>query len=60
MRVCIYQIAYGKLGWSQATLKTFIRRQLKGRDQIRTVGDLNKVLWPVKRMAKQRGVESNE
>ena len=50
----LYQVAYGKLGWSQATLKTFIRRQLKGRDQIRTVGDLNRILWPVKRIARQR------
>ena len=51
----LYEIAYGKLGWAEQTLKRFIRRQLRGRDQIRTMGDLNAVLWPVKRMARERG-----
>ena len=49
-----YGIAYGKLAWTAQTLKRFIPRQLQGRDQIRTMGDLNRVLWPVKRMARER------
>lgn len=36
-------------GWSRDTLDTFIRRQLRGRS-IRTIKELNKVLWAVKAM----------
>ena len=43
-----------RLGWGKQTLGSFIRRQLQGRETIRTVGDLNKVLWPMKRMARGR------
>ena len=56
----LYALAYGDLGWTGATLRRFIARQLSGREQIRTMGDLNKVLWPVKRMvrAKQKEKEA--
>ncbi len=47
----LYQVAY-KIGWDKQRLKGFIRRQLKGRETIRTLADLNKVLWPLKRMAR--------
>ncbi len=39
------------VGWDQARLDAFIARQLAGR-QMRTVADLNKVVWPLKRMAR--------
>lgn len=42
-------------GWGRETLDTFIGRQLKGR-QIRTVSDLNKVMWPLKRMNQRDGI----
>ncbi len=46
-----------RLGWGKETLAKFTRRQLGGRDQIRTVADLNKVLWPMKRMLRTRGAQ---
>lgn len=46
-------------GWSRDTLDTFIGRQLKGR-QIRTTSDLNKVMWPLKRMNLRDGLFSPE
>ena len=49
----VYQLAYG-LGWTQETIKTFIRRQLGGRDQLRTMADINKVLWGLKAIAKRK------
>ena len=42
-------------GWSQETLDAFIARQLKG-EPLRTVGQLNKVLWPIKAMNKRDGL----
>lgn len=48
----LYDAAYSKLGWDHERLRGFIRRQLGGRDQIRTLADFNKVWWPLKRMAK--------
>ena len=43
-----------RLGWGTETLGKFIRRQLGGRETIRTVADLNKVLWPMKRILRSR------
>ena len=42
-------------GWNQETLDAFIARQLKG-EPLRTVGQLNKVLWPIKAMNKRDGL----
>lgn len=42
-------------GWNQETLDAFIARQLKGAP-LRTVGQLNKVLWPIKAMNKRDGL----
>ncbi len=42
-------------GWDMDTLDRFIRRQLRGR-AIRTMGDLNKVLWPLKAMNRRDGL----
>ena len=39
----LYDAAYSKLGWDHERLKGFIRRQLGGRDQVRTLADFNKV-----------------
>ena len=49
----LYRLAYGNLGWTDTTLRRFIARQLKGREQIVTMGDLNKVLWAVKSMVRK-------
>ena len=50
----LHQFAHGRLGWTEKALKGFIRRQLRGRQQIRTLADLNAVLWAVKRMVRER------
>jgi hypothetical protein len=42
-------------GWDMDTLDRFIRRQLRGR-AIRTMADLNKVLWPLKAMNRRDGL----
>ena len=49
----VYQLGYA-LGWTQQTIKTFIRRQLRGRDQLRTMADVNKVLWGLRAIAKRK------
>lgn len=41
-------------GWSAQTLDAFIARQLKG--PVRTVRDLNRVLWAVKAMNRRDGL----
>ena len=56
----VYQLGYS-LGWTRQTIQTFIRRQLGGREQLRTMADVNKVLWGLKAIArrKQSGAEPN-
>ena len=55
----VYQLAYA-LGWTLQTIKTFIRRQLGGRDQLRTMADVNKVLWGLKAIAKRKKSGANK
>ncbi len=46
-----------RLGWEQPTLERFLlssRSPLKGRTQIRTLGDSNKVLWALKRISPRK------
>lgn len=45
-------------GWSQETLESFIRRQNRGRP-LRTIGDLNRVLWALKAMNRRDGRYGN-
>lgn len=40
------------LGWNDDRLAAFVRRQLRGRQAIRTEADANKVIWGMKRMAR--------
>ena len=47
-----YDAAYA-IGWDQERLISFIRRQLKGKEQIRTLAECNKVLWPLKAMGRR-------
>ena len=42
--------AADRLGWGPQTLEKFTSRQLKGRSEIRTLADVNKVFQPIKRM----------
>lgn len=42
-------------GWSQETLEAFCRRQNGGRP-LRTIGDLNRVLWALKAMNRRDGL----
>lgn len=45
--------AAARLGWSDAGLAGFVARQL-GRSEIRTMADLNKVFWAMKRIEARR------
>ena len=56
----VYQIGYS-LGWTRQTIQTFIRRQLGGREQLRTMAEVNKVLWGLKAIARRKtsGAEPN-
>ena len=42
--------------WNADTLGDFIERQI-GKRTISTIGELNKVLWPIKRMNRKDGLE---
>lgn len=44
----------GRLGWNRERLDAFIERQLGSHRTIRTVSDINKVLWPLKSMLRRR------
>lgn len=46
-------------GWSQETLDAFCRRQNGGR-ALRTIGDLNRVLWALKAMNRRDGLYGKE
>jgi len=45
-----------RIGWSVTALHKFVARQL-GREQIRTMADVNKVLWALKAIARRRGIK---
>ena len=47
-----YDAAYA-IGWDRERLMSFIRRQLGGRETIRTLAECNKVLWPLKAMGRR-------
>ena len=48
----VYDAAYA-IGWDQKRLISFIRRQLEGKETIRTLAECNKVLWPLKAMGRR-------
>lgn len=53
------QHALDVLGWSHAQFEGWLRSPsspLRGRHEIRTLGDANRVWWALKRMAMARGV----
>lgn len=46
-----------EIGWTRERLDAFLlspSSPLRGRQQLRTVGDVNRVLWALKRIAKQQ------
>lgn len=44
-----------QIGWPVTALATFVERQL-GRPQVRTMADVNKVLWAMKAIARRKGI----
>ncbi len=48
---------FAKAGWDEAAQKTFIRRQLKGRETVRTRGDWKRVLCGVRAINRRRSEE---
>ena len=43
-----------RLGWTRETFSNFVRRQLKGRGEIVTLADFNKVYWAMKGISQRR------
>jgi len=55
--------AIERLGWDQARLEGFLRSPsspLRGRTQIRTVADANRVWWALKRLLQRAGLWTDE
>lgn len=44
-----------QIGWSVSALHVFIERQI-GRRAIRTMAEFNRVLWPMKAIARRKGI----
>ncbi|KKM81379.1 hypothetical protein LCGC14_1330380 [marine sediment metagenome] len=49
--------AFAKRGWGRDTQRAFIRRQLRGREQIRTTADFQKVFRGVQAMNRRDGLK---
>jgi hypothetical protein len=45
-----------RIGWSVTGFHKFVARQL-GREQVRTMADVNKVLWALKTIARRKGIK---
>jgi hypothetical protein len=60
--------AFNRRGWAEETRRVFIRRQLRGRETIRTVADFHRVFSGVRAMnrrdekstAQEKGAKTNE
>ncbi len=49
-----------KLGWNQDRFEAFARRQLRGRHQIRTEADANKIIWALKSMLRREAATQQD
>lgn len=50
--------AFAKRAWGPETKRNFIRRQLRGREEIRTTADLQKVFRGVQAMNRRAGLDA--